>query len=87
MNRLPGCTNTTSSALLAVLQTLVDRGHSIVVIEHHLDVLLAADWIIEVGLMPVLTAAGLSPRAPRRISRAPTQPRRRSFGPPSNLVI
>ena len=35
--------------LLAVLQALVDRGHSIVVIEHQLDVLLAADWIIEVG--------------------------------------
>ncbi len=35
--------------LLAVLQTLVDRGHSIVMIEHNLDVLLAADWILEVG--------------------------------------
>ncbi len=35
--------------LLAVLQALVDRGHSVVVIEHNLDVLQAADWILEVG--------------------------------------
>jgi excinuclease ABC subunit A len=35
--------------LLGVLQKLVDRGHSIVMIEHNLDVLLAADWILEVG--------------------------------------
>ena len=35
--------------LLTVLQTLVDRGHSVVVIEHNLDVLKSADWIIEVG--------------------------------------
>jgi len=35
--------------LLAVLQRLVDRGHSIVVIEHNLDVLMAADWILEIG--------------------------------------
>ncbi len=35
--------------LLGVLQTLVDRGHSVVVIEHNLDVLKSADWIIEVG--------------------------------------
>ena len=35
--------------LLAVLQALVERGHSLVVIEHNLDVLKSADWIIEVG--------------------------------------
>ncbi|HEX2099820.1 MAG TPA: excinuclease ABC subunit A, partial [Candidatus Synoicihabitans sp.] len=35
--------------LLAVLQALVDRGHSLVIIEHNLDVLKSADWIIEIG--------------------------------------
>ncbi len=35
--------------LLEVLQRIVDRGHSVVVIEHNLDVLKSADWIIEVG--------------------------------------
>ncbi len=35
--------------LLAVLQELVARGNSVVVIEHHLDVLKSADWILEVG--------------------------------------
>ncbi len=35
--------------LLAVLQRIVDRGHSVVVIEHNLDVLKSADWILEVG--------------------------------------
>jgi excinuclease ABC subunit A len=35
--------------LLGVLQALVDRGHSVVVIEHHLDVLKSADWILEIG--------------------------------------
>ncbi|WP_404420813.1 excinuclease ABC subunit UvrA [Nibricoccus sp. IMCC34717] len=35
--------------LLQVLQALVERGHSVVVIEHNLDVLKSADWIIEVG--------------------------------------
>jgi len=35
--------------LLSVLQALVDRGHSVVVIEHNLDVLKSADWIIEIG--------------------------------------
>jgi excinuclease ABC subunit A len=32
-----------------VLQRIVDRGHSVVVIEHNLDVLKSADWILEVG--------------------------------------
>jgi excinuclease ABC subunit A len=35
--------------LVAVLQALVDRGHSLIVIEHNSDVLKSADWIIEVG--------------------------------------
>ena len=35
--------------LLVVLQALVDRGHSLIVIEHNLDVLKSADWLIEIG--------------------------------------
>ncbi len=35
--------------LIGVLQALVDRGHSVVVIEHQLDVIKAADWLLEIG--------------------------------------
>ncbi len=35
--------------LLAVLQRLVDAGNTIVVIEHNLDVIKCADWIIDMG--------------------------------------
>ena len=35
--------------LLTVLNRLVDRGHTVLVIEHNLDVVKVADWIIDLG--------------------------------------
>ncbi|MBA7620315.1 UvrABC system protein A [subsurface metagenome] len=37
------------AALLRVLQRLVDAGNTVVVIEHHLDVIKNADWIVDLG--------------------------------------
>jgi excinuclease ABC subunit A len=42
--------------LLEVVQRLVDLGNTVVVIEHNLDMLKAADWLIEMG--PEAGAAG-----------------------------
>ena len=35
--------------LLEVLQRLVDAGNTVVVIEHNLDVIKSADWIVDLG--------------------------------------
>ena len=35
--------------LLEVLQELVDAGNTVIVIEHNLDVIKTADWIVDIG--------------------------------------
>jgi excinuclease ABC subunit A len=42
--------------LLQVFQRLVEAGHSVVVVEHNLDVIKSADWVLDLG--PEAGAAG-----------------------------
>ena len=59
--------------LLHVLQALVERGNSLVVIEHNQDVLKSADWILEIG--PEAGAGGgriVAEGPPEVVARAST---------------
>jgi excinuclease ABC subunit A len=42
---------------MEVMQRLVDNGNSILVIEHNLDVIRCADWIIDLGTDGAIRAA------------------------------
>lgn len=51
-----GLSDTDTANLLDQLRKLTRAGHTVIVVEHHLDVLRQADWLIEIG--PGAAAAG-----------------------------
>jgi len=58
--------------LLQVLGRLADTGNTVVVIEHNLDVIKAADWVIDLG--PEGGAAGgdlIASGTPEEVARTP----------------
>jgi len=58
--------------LLGVLHRLVDTGNSVIVIEHNLDVVKTADWILDLG--PEGGSGGgeiIAQGPPERVARAP----------------
>jgi excinuclease ABC subunit A len=57
--------------LLTMLQTLLDSGNTVVVVEHTLDVIKGADWIIDLG--PESGAAGRQIVAEGRPEQVPRQ--------------
>ncbi|OOK66809.1 ABC transporter family protein [Mycobacterium kansasii] len=54
--------------LLKVINGLVDKGNTVIVIEHNLDVIKTSDWIVDMGPEGGAGAEPLSPRALRRRS-------------------
>jgi excinuclease ABC subunit A len=69
--------------LCRVLDRLVDAGHTVLVIEHHVDVIKRADWVIELG--PGAGLAGgriVAAGTPEDIARVPGSPTGRYLAGP-----
>ncbi len=70
--------------LLGVLERLVERGDTLVVIEHHPDVIACADWVVELG--PEAGEHGgriVFEGEPRKLSRAKTATGKYLYGAPA----
>jgi excinuclease ABC subunit A len=65
--------------LLEVLNSLVDRGHSLIVIEHHAAVMAAADWIIDLG-------PGAGDEGGRLVAQGPPEDVAKSPAPTGRVV-
>ena len=59
--------------LIRVLHRLVDAGNTVVVIEHNLDVIAEADWIIDLGPKAARAAAVVAAGPPAAIVRRAAQ--------------
>ena len=64
--------------LIELLHALVDQGHTVVVIEHHPDVIAEADWVLEIGpeggnAGGQLVHAG-DPESLAKLKKSPTAP-------------
>jgi excinuclease ABC subunit A len=67
--------------LLAVFHRLADQGETLVVIEHNLDVVAAADWVVDLG--PEAGADGgrvVAMGPPEEVARSPRSPTGRYLG-------
>lgn len=65
--------------LIRILHRLVDKGHSVIVVEHHLDILRQADWLIEMG-------PGGGPEGGRVIFEGPLSKMKKAHTPTSPFI-
>lgn len=49
MSRLTGCISTISARLMKLFNRMTDQGNTLFIIEHSLDVMKDADYIVELG--------------------------------------
>jgi excinuclease ABC subunit A len=66
--------------LLAAFFRLISAGHSVLVVEHHLDVIAAADWLVELGPGGGIHGGNLvAEGSPLEIARNPDSPTGRAL--------